>query len=66
MQQIINGETTETPQLDTVADLANWIGLPIFGTAIELNGCVIRKADHPNTKLKEGDRLEIVRLVGGG
>ena len=66
MQLIINGETIDTPQLNTVADLADWIGLPNFGAAIELNGRVIRKADHPNTELKAGDRLEIVKLVGGG
>jgi len=66
MQIIINGETLDTPQLNTVADLARWIGLPDFGSAVELNGNVVRKADHPNTPLKEGDRLEIVRLVGGG
>jgi thiamine biosynthesis protein ThiS len=40
--------------------------LPAFGSAIELNGEVIRRADHPRTPLKEGDRLEVVRLVGGG
>jgi thiamine biosynthesis protein ThiS len=33
---------------------------------VELNGEVIRRADHPATPLKEGDRLEVVRLVGGG
>ena len=66
MQLIINGEALDTPQLNTVADLARWLGLPNFGSAVELNGSVIRKADHANISLKEGDRLEIVRLVGGG
>jgi thiamine biosynthesis protein ThiS len=49
-----------------VADLAAWLALPAFGSAIELNGEVIRRADHGATPLKEGDRLEVVRLVGGG
>jgi len=66
MQLLINGEARDMPQLDTVAGLADWLKLPSFGSAIELNGQVIRKADHPTTPLKEGDRLEIVRLVGGG
>ena len=66
MQLIINGETLDAPQLNTVADLARWIDLPNFGSAVELNGIVIRKADHASTSLKEGDHLEIVRLVGGG
>nr|WP_275976479.1 sulfur carrier protein ThiS [Geothrix alkalitolerans] len=62
----INGEIRDTPALATVADLATWLDLPAFGSAVELNGEVIRRADHPATPLKEGDRLEVVRLVGGG
>lgn len=66
MRLRINGETRDTPHLATVADLAAWLDLPAFGSAVELNGEVIRRADHPATPLKEGDRLEVVRLVGGG
>ncbi|HJV39491.1 MAG TPA: sulfur carrier protein ThiS [Geothrix sp.] len=66
MRLRINGETRDTPALATVADLATWLDLPAFGSAVELNGEVIRRADHPATPLKEGDRLEVVRLVGGG
>lgn len=66
MRLVLNGAEREAPALGTVADLAAWLGLPPFGTAIELNGTVIRKADHPATPLREGDRLEIVKLVGGG
>jgi sulfur carrier protein len=66
MQLILNGEPRETPSLATLAELAAWLELPAFGSAIELNGTVIRKAEHAATPLREGDRLEIVRLVGGG
>lgn len=66
MKLHINGDLRETPALTTVADLAAWLDLPAFGSAIELNGEVIRRADHPVAPLKEGDRLEVVRLVGGG
>ncbi|WP_306590765.1 sulfur carrier protein ThiS [Geothrix sp. 21YS21S-4] len=62
----INGEVRETPALATVADLAAWLALPAFGTAVELNGEVVRRADHAATPLTEGDRLEVVKLVGGG
>jgi sulfur carrier protein len=63
----INGEDRQVPELlVTVADLAAWLELPAFGSAIELNGAVIRRPDHPVTPLREGDRLEVVRLVGGG
>lgn len=66
MKLVLNGQPREAPDLATVADLAAWLALPAFGSAIELNGEVIRRADHGATPLKEGDRLEVVRLVGGG
>lgn len=66
MKLILNGVDRETPALATLADLTRWLALPAFGTAVELNGTVIRRADHGATPLREGDRLEIVRLVGGG
>jgi thiamine biosynthesis protein ThiS len=66
MQLTINGEAVEAPALGTVADLAAWLDLPSFGSAVELNGAVVRKSDFPNTRLKDGDQLEVIRLVGGG
>ena len=66
MRLSINGEERETPALGTVAELAAWLRLPAFGSAVELNGQVIRRAEHAATHLSEGDRLEVVRLVGGG
>lgn len=66
MRLWINGAEVDTPELGTVADLARWLELPGFGSAVELNGEVVRKAEHAGTPLKAGDRLEVVRLVGGG
>jgi thiamine biosynthesis protein ThiS len=66
MQLIINGKTKDAPALGTVADLAVWMELPAFGSAVELNGQVLRRAEYPDRSLNEGDRLEVVRLVGGG
>ena len=66
MKLLLNGAEREAPALGSVAELATWLALPAFGTAIELNGAVVRKAEHAATPLREGDRLEIIRLVGGG
>ena len=66
MKLTLNGEVREAPELATLAELAAWLELPAYGSAIELNGEVIRRADHATTPLREGDRLEVVRLVGGG
>jgi sulfur carrier protein len=66
VQLCINGKNQETPDFTTVADLAEWLKLPEYGAAIELNGEVIRRAEHAATPLEDGDKLEVVRLVGGG
>lgn len=66
MRLHLNGESRDTPPLANLAELAAWLDLPAFGSAIELNGMVIRRADLATTPLREGDRLEVVRLVGGG
>ena len=44
MKLTINGEMRETPALANIAELATWLELPAFGSAVELNGAVIRKA----------------------
>ena len=66
MLLIINGREREAPALASVADLARWLELPAFGSAVELNGRVVRKAEYPDNPLREGDRLEVIRQVGGG
>jgi thiamine biosynthesis protein ThiS len=66
MRLRINGRGQDAPFLATVADLARWLDLPPFGSAVELNGQVVRRADHETTPLRDGDALEVVRLVGGG
>jgi thiamine biosynthesis protein ThiS len=63
---VINGKEREAPALATVADLARWMELPAHGTAVELNGAVIPRRLHGEHPLRDGDRLEVVRLVGGG
>jgi len=66
MRLCINGHPREAPALATLADLADWLQLPAHGSAVELNGRVVRRADYSTTGLAEGDSLEVVRLVGGG
>lgn len=66
MRLILNGRDRETPDFATLADLARWLGLPPFGSAVELNGAVVPKAAYADQPLRDGDRLEVVRLVGGG
>ncbi len=62
----INGETQQFPAGTDVAGLV--AALPLTGKrfAIELNGEIVPRSQHPSTKLCQGDRLEVVVAVGGG
>ena len=70
MKLMLNGEIQEIPTNSdgqaTVADLIvhlDMVGRPL---AVELNKEVIRFRNHPTTRLKDGDTVEVVSLVGGG
>lgn len=61
-----NGQPKEVPAGLTVARFLEELSLPTRGIAVELNLEVVPRAMHPTRVLTEGDRLEIVTLVGGG
>jgi sulfur carrier protein len=62
----LNGEQREVPDGMTLAGLIDWLELPADRVAIERNLEVVKKADWGETRLENCDRLEIVRMVGGG
>jgi thiamine biosynthesis protein ThiS len=62
----VNETPTELPAGSTVADLLLHLGLPPARSAVERNRHLIRRADQASTLLVDGDRLEVVTLVGGG
>lgn len=66
MQVVLNGETKEIPEGSTVIALLASLGLDQRRVAVELNERVVPKAQHHDTRLGPGDRLEIVTFVGGG
>lgn len=66
MKVYVNGEPREVPAGTSVARLLELSGAPREGVAVELNREIVRRADHPARVLAEGDRVEIVGLVGGG
>lgn len=53
------------PQL-TLAELLRELGAAPGAVAVERNGRVVPRAAHDAERLEPGDRLELVRLVGGG
>lgn len=50
----------------TIDALLRELGASGPGVAVERNLAVVRRRDHALTALAAGDRIEIVRLVGGG
>ncbi|HEY1909076.1 MAG TPA: sulfur carrier protein ThiS [Myxococcaceae bacterium] len=65
MTLTLNGERREVLDGLTVAALVGQLGIR-GRVAVELNGEVLRQAQHPETTLRDGDTLEVVTFVGGG
>ena len=66
MNILLNGEPREEPAELTVAQLLARLEIPARGIAVELNQQVVPRSRHAEQKLRDGDRIEIVSLVGGG
>lgn len=66
MRLQINGENKEVPQLESVADLVEHLGMKADRLAVELNREIVSRERWSSTPLKEGDSIEIVHFVGGG
>jgi sulfur carrier protein len=62
----VNGNPREVDECVSVADLLDDLGVRQPHVAVELNLEVVPRGQHAATVLRDGDRLEIVTLVGGG
>jgi len=62
----INGEEREIAGGASIKKLLGELGVTQPHVAVELNLEVVPRAEHESTVLREGDRLEVVTLVGGG
>ena len=66
MRIVVNGEEREIAEGATIATLIELLQLPPGRVAVERNREVVPRGRHAETMLREGDRLEMVRFVGGG
>lgn len=66
MRCIVNGQPVELPEGCAVSDLLREQGLDRAACAVEVNESLAPRAQHDAWTLSEGDRVEIVTLVGGG
>jgi sulfur carrier protein len=66
MRVLVNGETMEVPDGVSVDGLLEHLKVKREYTAVALNREITPKARYAETHLKDGDRVEIVRPMGGG
>ena len=66
MEIIVNGQSHEVSQETTLAALLEDLQLRATHVAIEVNLELAPRTNHSQRILSEGDRVEIVTLVGGG
>lgn len=62
----LNGQQRQVAAGITVADLLAELGRPPVGIAVEINQEVVPRSEHVSRQLADGDRIEIVHMVGGG
>lgn len=65
MNLVINGDE-RVISAQTLTALVEELGMKSDRVAIELNREIVHKEQWPQTRLQNGDRLEIVHFVGGG
>lgn len=67
MRLVINGEDRDLDApVPTLAALLEHLGMKADRVAVELNREIVARDRWSDTRLGEGDRLEIVHFVGGG
>jgi sulfur carrier protein len=63
---VVNGSSRVCTDRATVADLIHELALEGKRVAVERNGEIVPKSRLAHTLLANGDRIEVVRAVGGG
>ena len=62
----VNGAPRELPEDLTVSRLLETLQVVPERVVVEVNLTILKRAQHAETSLREGDQVEIVQFVGGG
>lgn len=62
----INGKKVELDGPTSLLDYINRLGVDPRAVAVEYNGEILERSAFATVTLQENDRVEIVRMVGGG
>ena len=66
MTIILNGESKDIESTTALLDLMKTYSLNPDATAVQLNDDILERESFASTTLNEGDRIELIRIVGGG
>ena len=66
MNITLNGKPHELDGERSIVALLQSLNVKAEQVAVALNGEVVRKRAWPQTEIRSGDTVEIVRAVGGG
>ena len=66
MRIIVDGIPEDVPDRATVLDVLSQHGEPTTHIIVEINGSFVHPQDYGETKLKPGDRMEVVYPAFGG
>lgn len=66
MKICLNGESKEVNEGVYLGQLLDMLQLNRYTVVVERNETVVRRAELEQTAVAEGDKIEIVRIIGGG
>jgi sulfur carrier protein len=66
MRISLNGESIDTREAKTIAELIDRYQLPPQSILVEHNGLAVHRHEWAERPLTEGDRVEFIRVVAGG
>ncbi len=66
MRLVLNGRERDVPDGLSVAGLLAYLNLDPGRVVVEVNRVVVGREAYETTRVKEGDAVEVVEVVGGG
>jgi len=66
MELVINGKREQLPDGINAAQLIEHLGMAEQSLAIEVNEEIVPRSGYATCSFTSGDRIEIVRAIGGG
>jgi sulfur carrier protein len=62
----LNGESVDTGEAKTIAELLDHFQLSPQSILVEHNGLAVHRDELPTRPVADGDRIELIRVVAGG